>query len=264
MNYLRLIGVFFRVNIAGELAYRINFLFSFFESVMGLVLRWPGWRLFSPTLIHSTAGARKKFWRWLALQPDRWGYPVAILPGMQQLTESVRDGTFDFTLTKPEDAQLIATFSRVAVWKIIDIFLGLVILIIALARMGSVIGGVQAVEFLGMLLTGSVIVYSFFLILATLAFWLVRWKYFDDIPECVSCGRWPLSLYPGWLRYGLIFVIPVAFAHHSGRSPDSRLNWVTLLAAFIAAAFYLSSPAPFGNSTEALFGGFGVGKCRLE
>ena len=36
MNYLRLIRVFFLVNIAGELAYRINFLFSFFESVVGL------------------------------------------------------------------------------------------------------------------------------------------------------------------------------------------------------------------------------------
>jgi ABC-2 type transport system permease protein len=156
---------------------------------------------------------------------------------MQQLTESVRDGTFDFTLTKPVDAQLIATFSRVAVWKIIDIFLGLAILIIALVRMGNSIGGLQTVEFLAMLLTGSVIVYSFFLILATLAFWLVRVENVLTIFLSVyHAGRWPLSLYPGWLRYGLIFVIPVAFATTIPvEALTSRLNWVTLLAAFGAA-----------------------------
>ena len=27
-----------------------------------------------------------------------------------------------------------------------------------------------------------------------------------------EAGRWPVSLYPGWLRYGLTFVVPVAFA----------------------------------------------------
>jgi ABC-2 type transport system permease protein len=239
MNYLRLIGVFFRVNIAGELAYRINFLFSFFESVMGL-----GFTLAGMAIIFSYTDSLNG-WRPEEILALVGVYSliggvirVAILPGMQQLTESVRDGTFDFTLTKPEDAQLIATFSRVAVWKIIDIFLGLVILIIALARMGSVIGGVQAVEFLGMLLTGSVIVYSFFLILATLAFWLVRVENILTIFLSVyHAGRWPLSLYPGWLRYGLIFVIPVAFATTIPvEALTSRLNWVTLLAAFIAAA----------------------------
>jgi len=128
MNYLRLIGVFFRVNIAGELAYRINFLFSFFESVMGL-----GFTLAGMAIIFSYTDSLNG-WRPEEILALVGVYSliggvirVAILPGMQQLTESVRDGTFDFTLTKPEDAQLIATFSRVAVWKIIDIFLGLVI-----------------------------------------------------------------------------------------------------------------------------------------
>ena len=238
MNYLRLIRVFFRVNIAGELAYRINFLFSFFESVMGL-----GFTLVGLAIIFSYTDSLNG-WR-----PDEilalvgvysligGVIRVAILPGMEQLTQSVRDGTFDFTLTKPEDAQLIVSISRIGVWKIVDVFLGLVILIIALVRLGSSIGGLQSVEFLGMLLTGSVIVYSFFLILATLAFWLVRVENVLTIFLSVyHAGRWPLSLYPGWLRYGLIFIIPVAFATTIPvEALTSRLNWVTLLAAFAAA-----------------------------
>ena len=27
-----------------------------------------------------------------------------------------------------------------------------------------------------------------------------------------EAGRWPISLYPGWLRFALTFIIPVAFA----------------------------------------------------
>ena len=238
MNYLRLIRVFFRVNIAGELAYRINFLFSFFESVMGL-----GFTLVGLAIIFSYTDSLNG-WRPAEILALVGVYSliggiirVAILPGMEQLTQSVRDGTFDFTLTKPEDAQLIVSISRLGVWKIVDVFLGLAILIIALVRLGGSIGGLQVVEFLLMLLTGSVIVYSFFLILATLAFWLVRVENILTIFLSVyHAGRWPLSLYPGWLRYGLIFVIPVAFATTIPvEALTSRLNWVTLLGAFLGA-----------------------------
>jgi ABC-2 type transport system permease protein len=238
MNYLRLIRVFFLVNIAGELAYRINFLFSFFESVVGL-----GFTLAGMAIIFSYTDSLNG-WRPAEILALVGVYSliggiirVAILPGMEQLTQSVRDGTFDFTLTKPEDAQLIVSISRIGVWKIVDIFLGLVILIIALVQLGGSIGGLQAVEFLAMLLTGSVIVYSFFLILATLAFWLVRVENVLTIFLSVyHAGRWPLSLYPGWLRYGLIFIIPVAFATTIPvEALTARLNWVTLVAAFAAA-----------------------------
>ena len=248
MNYLRLIRVFFLVNIAGELAYRINFLFSFFESVVGL-----GFTLAGMAIIFSYTDSLNG-WRPAEILALVGVYSliggiirVAILPGMEQLTQSVRDGTFDFTLTKPEDAQLIVSISRIGVWKIVDIFLGLVILIIALVQLGGSIGGLQAVEFLAMLLTGSVIVYSFFLILATLAFWLVRIENVLTIFLSVyHAGRWPLSLYPGWLRYGLIFIIPVAFATTIPvEALTSRLNWVTLVAAFTAAVVLFSLSRAF-------------------
>jgi ABC-2 type transport system permease protein len=248
MNYLRLIRVFFLVNIAGELAYRINFLFSFFESVVGL-----GFTLAGLAIIFSYTDSLNG-WRPAEILALVGVYSliggiirVAILPGMEQLTQSVRDGTFDFTLTKPEDAQLIVSISRIGVWKIIDIFLGLVILIIALVQLGDSIGGLQAVEFMAMLLTGSVIVYSFFLILATMAFWLVRVENVLTIFLSVyHAGRWPLSLYPGWLRYGLIFIIPVAFATTIPvEALTSRLNWVTLVAAVTAAIVLFSVSRAF-------------------
>ncbi|MDH4271501.1 MAG: ABC-2 family transporter protein, partial [Candidatus Aminicenantes bacterium] len=60
---------------------------------------------------------------------------------------------------------------------------------------------------------GGVIVYSFWLILATTAFWLVRVENILVIFQSVyEAGRWPVNIYPGWLRFALTFFIPVAFA----------------------------------------------------
>ena len=238
MNYLRLLKVFFQVNVVGELAYRVNFFINLLQSLLGLGTALAGFAIiFSFT--DSLGG-------W---QPDEILALVgvyiliggiirfAIQPGMEQLIQSVRDGTFDFTLTKPEDAQLITSISRIGIWEIINIFLGFSLLVIALVRLGGTIGVLQAIEFILMLLTGSVIIYSFFLILATLAFWLVRVENILMIFQSMyQAGRWPISLYPAWLRYGLTFVVPVAFATTIPvEALTSRLNWATLLGAFLGA-----------------------------
>ncbi len=45
------------------------------------------------------------------------------------------------------------------------------------------------------------------------------------------------SMYPGWLLYGLTFIVPVAFATTvPGEALTSRLTWPTLLGAMLPAA----------------------------
>ncbi|MCZ6871464.1 MAG: ABC-2 family transporter protein, partial [Gammaproteobacteria bacterium] len=63
------------------------------------------------------------------------------------------------------------------------------------------------------LLCGGTIVYSFWLILASLSFWFIRienilmifWRMY-------TAGRWPVGLYPSWLKWLLTAVVPVSFA----------------------------------------------------
>ena len=51
------------------------------------------------------------------------------------------------------------------------------------------------------------------MILATSAFWLVRVENILMIFQSMyEAGRWPVSIYPGWLRFALTFIVPVAFA----------------------------------------------------
>ncbi len=242
MSYLRLLAAFFRVNLRSEMAYRVNFFVQLFQSLLDLGMSLAGLAvIFSFT---DTLGG----WRpdeVLALVGVYFlvGGIIGLLiqPGMEEFIESVRDGTLDFTLTKPEDAQLLVTIRRVDVWKLIDILMGIIVLGAALARLGGTIGLGQAALFVLMLVAGGFIIYSFWLILATLSFWFVRVENILVIFQSMyEAGRWPISLYPGWLRYGLTFVVPVAFAVTiPAEALTSRLRGWTLLGAVGAAAVLL-------------------------
>jgi ABC-2 type transport system permease protein len=238
MNYLRLLAAFFWVSVISELAYRVNFVWQLFQSLLSLGVSLAGLGvIFSYT---ETLGG----WR-----PDEILALVGVYfvvggliglviqPSMEQFIESVRDGKLDFTLTKPADAQLIVSIRQVDIWRLIDIVLGLAVLAIALIQLGEKVGGWQAGAFVLMLIAGGVIVYSFFLILATLSFWLVRVENILMIFQSMyEAGRWPISLYPGWLRYGLTFIIPVAFATTvPAEALTGRLTWQTLLGAVVLA-----------------------------
>jgi ABC-2 type transport system permease protein len=240
MNYLRLLIAFFWVGFVSEATYRVNFLFQLFQSLVSLGVAIIGLQVvFSYT---GTLGGwgQEEVLALVGVYLFVGGIiGLVIQPAMQQFIESVRDGTLDFTLTKPEDAQLLVSIRQVNIWSLIDIALGLGVLAFALARLGERVGGVETGEFLLMLMAGGVIIYSFFLILATLSFWFVRVENFLTIFQSMyEAGRWPVSLYPGWLRYGLTFVIPVAFATTvPAEALIGRLSWVTLLVAIAIAVF---------------------------
>lgn len=238
MSYFRLFGAFLRASVLGELAYRANFFIQLFQSLVELATALLGLAvIFSHT---DTLGG----WR-----PDDVLALVGVFflvggliglviqPGMGKLIDSVRDGTLDFTLTKPQDAQLLVSIQQVQIWKLIDIVLGFGVLATALVRLGERVGTWEAVSFILMLLTGAVIIYSFWLILATLSFWFVRVENILEIFQSVyEAGRWPISLYPGWLRFGLTFIIPVAFVTTvPAEALTGRLTWETLTGALILA-----------------------------
>jgi viologen exporter family transport system permease protein len=245
MNYLRLFAAFFRVSVLGEVAYRANFIIQLFQSLLSLGISLIGLAvIFSYT--DSLGGWRPD--EMLALVGVYFlvGGIIGLLiqPGMEDFIESVRNGTLDFDLTKPEDAQFLVSIQRADIWRLIDIVLGLAVLGIALVRMGERVGGGEAAVFVLMLIAGGVIIYSFWLILATLAFWFVRVENILVVFQSMyEAGRWPISLYPGWLRYGLTFIIPVAFATTvPAEALTGRLTWVTLtIAVALAVVIFVLS-----------------------
>ena len=243
MNYVRLFGVYLRVNALGELAYRVNFYVQLFETIVELATALAGLAVIFTYTDNLHGWTPDEMLVLVGIYFMAGGIiGLVIEPSLEQFITSVRDGTLDFTLTRPEDSQLLASIQTVNIWKLIDIVMGLAVLGTALIRLGEKIGAWGAASFGLMSLAGLVIIYSFWLVLATLSFWFVRVENILVIFQSMyEAGRWPISLYPGWLRFALTFVVPIAFATTvpaealTGRLTPSTLLGALALAVALAA-----------------------------
>ena len=167
---------------------------------------------------------------------------MVIQPSLQQLMEGIRLGTFDFTLTKPADSQLLASVAVVSPAQALNIVFGAGIVGYASLRMGTTIGPLQWLYFCLTLVFGAVIVYSFLTLLGTCAFW---WVKVDNILVVFSAvfgqaGRWPLAVFPGWMRVVLSLIIPVGLAVTvpAQALAGSLSGWLVLGSAAVAALFF--------------------------
>lgn len=245
MDTLRLLWIFFRIGLMNELAYRANFYVQIFQSLLRLAVALAslsvvfdhvdtlnGWK---PVELVVLLGV-------FFLMSGVIG--TLIQPSMQRFMEDVRQGTLDFTLTKPEDAQLLVSIAEVRVWRLVDLIQGLVILGIALSQIDDELGWAEAGSFALALSCGVAIVYSFWLMLATMSFWFVRVENILVIFQNVyDAGRWPIGIYPRWLKAALTFVVPIAFAVTvPSEALVGRLTGEALMGALaLAAAMLLAS-----------------------
>lgn len=227
-----------------EMQYRANFVLQVFQALVALGTGLIGlWLIFAHTSsLHGWTAPQL-----LALMGiyTIMGALVAavIQPNMQQLMDDIQTGNFDYVLTKPEDAQLLASIRQLHVWQAVDFLTGLIVLAIALARIGSHIGFVETVSFLITLVMGSLLIYCFWLILTTIAFWVVRMDQIVDLFEgAFAAGRYPVGIYPFWLRFGLTFLIPVAFAVTvPAEAVTGRLAWQTVAGATALTLLFLTA-----------------------
>jgi ABC-2 type transport system permease protein len=214
MTYLRLLWIHLRLGVMNELQYRTNLIIQLVQSTMGLATALLGLSIvFSKT--DSLAG-----WGPAELLAIVGVFTLVsgltqlmIRPSLARFMEDVRLGTLDFIMTKPVDAQMLVSMRQVEVWKLVDVAVGLVVLGVAIAQLGASVGIAEAVAFLVALLAGVIIIYSFLLILATCAFWFVRLDNILNIFQSMyEAGRWPIGIYPPWLRGMLTFLVPIGFA----------------------------------------------------
>jgi ABC-2 type transport system permease protein len=95
-------------------------------------------------------------------------------------------------------------------------------------------GVVQVLEFLAALLMGGILLYCVWLMVTSIAFWVIRVNEIVNLFEGLyAAGRWPVSIYPDWLRTGMTFLVPVAFAVTvPAQAMTNRLTPDTMLFAF--------------------------------
>ena len=228
----RLSWIYLRLAVMNEVQYRVNFFIQLFESLLSL-----GTGLVVLALVFShtrdlNGWSRSELLAVMGVFTIMGGLiHSAIQPNMTRLMDDVRLGTLDYALTKPEDAQVLVSVRDFRIWQSVDVAIGLIILVVALVQLKAGLGLWGALGFLVALVLGGFMIYCFWLLLTTAAFWVVRMDEVVELFEGIyQAGRWPVTVYPGWLRIGLTFLVPIAFAVTApAEGLTSRLSGRTLI-----------------------------------
>ena len=207
LNYLR-------VGILNELQYRVNFFIQLVQSFVSLGTGLIGlWLVFSHTS-ELNGWTQPELLIVMGIFILMGGVINAFIqPNMTRLLEEIHQGTLDFTLTKPADAQGLISVREFRLWSLTDVVVGVLVLFYGVDHYQGQVGVLQSLAFMVTLLMGSVLIYCFWLIITSSAFWIIRVDEIVNLFQGVyAAGRWPVGIYPRWLQLGLTFIIPVAFA----------------------------------------------------
>jgi ABC-2 type transport system permease protein len=238
MNAVRVSFLFFKLGVLNELQYRVNFFVALLQAAIALVTGLVVLALVYSHTEELNGWSKSELLCLLGVQILMGGLiKTSIQPNMTRLIEDVREGKLDFALTKPEDAQVLVSVREVRIWQVVDVASGLIVLGVGLSRITTGVGLTDALSFGLAMLIGAVLIYCFWLVVATLAFWVVNmWHAVELFDGVFQTGRWPIGIYPGWLRYSVTFLVPIAFAVTvPAEALTSRLDWETLVLAIVFA-----------------------------
>lgn len=238
----RLARLHFRLGTLNELQYRVNLWVQLFNSALNLATGliaiavvynqtdtlggWTSDQLLAVLGVHVLIGGFLK---------------TFVVPNMWSLIRDVQEGTLDYTLTRPADSQLIVSVRQINIWSLIDVVLGLGVVAWAVAEMQTDPTAGSLTAFAVTLVCGAAIVYSIWLAAVTIAFKAVD---IGDLMQILNgvyeAGRWPVTIYPLWLRGSLTVVIPLAFAITvPAEIISARVEWWWLAAALGVACLAL-------------------------
>jgi ABC-2 type transport system permease protein len=213
VRHLRLVGQFARASAQNELAYRANFWISLLHSLLNLgtgvlgvmvlfgqVETIRGWDLPSTLALLGV---------YLTLSALRGLFIGPSLEALAGMDGEIWTGTFDFTLLRPVNAQFLASVRHWRPFALVDLTLGLGVLGVATIQLGHSLTPARLVTTLLTLGVGVIILYAILLAFSALVLWnpgfLFTWV-FDGL---FQMARYPVGLYPGWLRLILTWVVPV-------------------------------------------------------
>src|SRR6266480_3369546 len=130
------------------------------------------------------------------------------------------------------------SFRRLDIWRFTDVVLGLGLAGYALFRLGQTPSLGQIAAFGLSLAAAAVVVYAIWVVLMSLAFWLVSVENIAVLFDAVYEGaRYPVSAYPGALRFLFVYLIPIAWTTTIPASAlTGRLRPEIGLAAAVVAA----------------------------
>ena len=246
MNVLKLLSAFLKVNIQMSLAYRADTVVNILLNLM-----WLGWELLSLSIIFNntdTIGGWD-FGELIALLGVfRLVHTLMIAliwPNTEKFNQSIRDGSMDYTLLQPINSMFLVTFSRITVWRAWDLILAAILIAVGINMSGATTTPLNILTFILLTISGGIIIYSLWIVLIALTFWFTK---FDNnvtiLQALLDAGRYPVTVYPVWLRILVTFVIPIAVATTvplQGLRGDLTFSRVLMFVAIGIVSFLVAS-----------------------
>jgi ABC-2 type transport system permease protein len=167
---------------------------------------------------------------------------ILLRPSLGKVSEYVRDGGMDYMLLKPVNLQFLLSVRSWSLWGAPNLLLGLGIVLYGMNAATAMTLG-NLLLFFAMTTAGLLVLYSLWAILAVTAFWSVQAGQAQFILySMLDAGRYPVGVYPGWLRLIFTVVVPVAFVTTvPATAAIGRLDWSFALAAVAAAPLTLGT-----------------------
>jgi len=209
----RVLRALVRLNVAEELQYRANFVASLLGTLFWMVLALLTLGLF---FRHATRLGGWDYWEvvvLLGIFNALTGVIEAVLrPGIGELASEVRSGKLDLMLTRPVDAQVFVSFRTLDLWRLSDFALGLGLAGYALVRLGHLPSPLALASFAVTFGAAVVVVYTMWVALMCLAFWLVAVENLSVLFDAFyEAARYPVTAYPGTLRFIFVYLLPIAW-----------------------------------------------------
>lgn len=242
MRTFKLLATLLKINLQQELAYRADALLNGLLSLM-----WLGWELLSLSIIFSNTATLGGWgpgevimllgvWRLVNTL-----MAALVWPNTQKFNTSVRDGSLDYLLLQPASSLFLVSFSRIVIWRAWDIVLAAILMIVGFGMRSAETAPLSLVNFLVLTVSGTLIIYSLWIVLIACTFWFVK---FDNnvtiLQALMDAGRYPASVYPAWLRLIITFVVPIAVATTVPlQALRGDLAWWQVLAFLAVAALAL-------------------------
>ena len=238
-HLLRMLGRFWKSSLDGELEYRGNFIIAALASLGSLV-----GSAFSLSLFYRGHG----FAGWsldesvivLGLFTGFSGFVTTFLsPNLSRIATHVSEGTLDFVLLKPIDAQLHVSVRALSPWGVPDLVLGLGLVIVGSVRAGVTWSHVPLA--LVPLFAGALILYALWFTVATTSIWFTKiYNATEVLRGLLEAGRFPMGAYPAAYRFVFTFLVPVAFLTTvPAEALLGRVSTARVLGSLLAAAVML-------------------------
>ncbi len=214
MHSLKLLRTFLKINIQMSLAYRVDTIVNILLNLM-----WLGWELLSLNIIFNNTtslggwGISELIALLGVFRLINTMMAALIWPNTEKFNQSIRDGSLDYTLLQPANSMFLVTFSRITVWRIWDLVLAIILIVVGVNMAGDVTTPFTILTFILLTVSGAIVIYSLWIVLIAFTFWFTK---FDNnvtiLQALLDSGRYPVSVYPVWLRLIVTYLIPIAVA----------------------------------------------------